>query len=223
MEPIPVLKKENFVLWNTDCSNVFETLNQCDAVILDPPFDQWSTVPVFTNRTKVCFTNFQNREEVTSRYGKPRFELIWHFKDGRWTSHNLPRTTHESILIYGPTGESYVGKANTNLAPQKKGNGSIGRHKMTKRTYKPRARRALNSVLEYSRNVRGHMGCWGKPIQLMADIISWLDVKTIADPYAGSCSVAMAAWNHDVKVFASEIDLQTCKKAIERVDTLLLK
>jgi hypothetical protein len=218
----PIFENHKIKLWNLDCSVLLEEMSKCDAVILDPPFDSWSKVPFFKNKTKVCFTNFQNRDHVTKLYGKPRFELIWHFKDGRWTSHNLPRTTHESILIYGPTGEAYVGKHNENMKPQKKGKGSIGRNKMTERTYVPRRRKALNSVLEYSRNVRGQMGCWGKPVKLLSDIIAWLDVRTIADPFAGSCSVATAARDMDVKILASEIDLQTCHDAIDRLNELSL-
>ena len=193
-----------------DCAHMQSALNACEAIILDPPFDQWRDAPVFECRTKICFTNWQNRHAVEARYGQPRFELIWHFADGRWTSHRLPRTTHESILVYGPTGESYVGPENTDVRPQKKGRGSVGRHKLATRVYEPRPRKALNSVLCYPRNVRGKMGCWGKPLGLITDLLNWCGAKTYADPYAGAFTVSRAAAAMDgVSVIACEIDAQT--------------
>lgn len=208
----------NTIARHDDCADCLEQIAACDAVILDPPFDEWRNAPVFHNATKFCFTNFQNRAYVEERYGRPRFEVIWHFADGRWTSHKLPRTTHECILIYGPTGESYVGPLNDDLRPRKKGRGSVGRDRLPERVYQPRRRKALNSVVQYPRNVGGALGCWGKPVQLMADLLNWSAAKTLADPYAGSFSVSRAALAlPDLQVFACEIDKGTFDDGISQL------
>ena len=207
-------------LWNMDCVDMYDELSKIPAIILDPPFDKWASTPWFPNETKVCFVNPQNRDQVTAKYGKPRVELVWYFKDGRWTSHKLPRTTHEYILVYGPTGESYVGEHNIDRTPQKKGKGSVGKDSLPEREYIPRERKALNSVLEYPRNVRGDMGCWGKPVPLMRNLLEWIGVEKVADPFAGGCSTAIAAISLGIDVLACEIDQKTCESATKRLSQI---
>lgn len=214
----PFFIDSGLTLWNADCMEVWSSLAACPAIILDPPFDKWESVPWFPNETKICFTNPQNREHVTAKYGKPRAELVWYFKDGRWTSHKLPRTTHEYILIYGSTGESYVGEVNSDRTPRKKGKGAVGRDSMPEREWVPRERKALNSVLEYPRNVRGEMGCWGKPVPLMRDLLAWVGSPLVADAFAGGCSAAIAARSLGIRVLACEIEEATCKSAIKRLN-----
>ena len=65
-----------------------------------PSFDKWNEMQKIPVKAKpmICFTNFQNRHHL---FGNPKFEMIWHFKDGRWVSNKMPRHTHEHILIYG--------------------------------------------------------------------------------------------------------------------------
>lgn len=213
----PIYEDESVMLYNCDSAAMWQTLAQAPAILLDPPFDKWGEICWWPNQTKVCFTNWQNRAAVEQKYGKPRCEIVWHFKDGRWVSHKLPRITHESILIYGPTGSAYVGELNDDMTPRSKGRGCVGRDKMPERTYTPRERKALNSVLEYPRNVSGDMGCWGKPVELMRDLLAWLDVSTLADPYAGGCSAGIAARQLGIKVIACEINKETCEKAARRL------
>ena len=204
-------------LHNCDSAEMWQDLAALPLVILDPPFDKWAETPWWPNATKVCFTNHQNRADVESRYGKPRCELVWYFRDGRWVSHELPRITHESILIYGPTGSAYVGAANEDLTPRSKGSGSVGRYKYADRTYTPRPHKALNSVLEYPRNVSGEMGCWGKPVALMRDLLAWIAPTAVADPYAGGCSVAIAARELGIKTVACEKNTKTATTAARRL------
>ncbi len=88
-----------------------------DLVVLDPPFDIWHQVDLSPSvkdiPTRLAFTNWQNRSSVEDIFGRPRYELVWHFADGRWVSHTGPRFTHELILQYGPTGDAYVGRSTT--------------------------------------------------------------------------------------------------------------
>tara|TARA_R110000868_G_scaffold407822_1_gene689631 strand:- start:108 stop:866 length:759 start_codon:yes stop_codon:yes gene_type:complete len=213
----PFFQDESLTLWNRDCREMWHELAGAPAILLDPPFDKWDCVPWWPNATKVCFTNWQNRAAVEAKFGVPRCEIIWHFRDGRWVSHEMPRITHEAILIYGPTGSAYVGEVNEDMTPKKKGRGCVGRDKMPERIYVPRERKALNSVLEYPRNVSGALGCWGKPVKLMTDILAWVGAPLVADAYAGSCSAALAARTLGIKIIACEIDKQTCESAARRL------
>ena len=204
-------------LHNASCEDVKEKLLSAHCVILDPPFDQWGAVSHWSNPVKICFTNFQNRHHVERLFGRPRFELIWFFKDGRWVSHSLPRITHEHILVYGLTGSAYVGPKTENQKPQKKGHGCVGRDKLGLRTYVPRDRKMLNSVLEYPRNVNGVLGCWGKPIQLLQDVLAWVNAPTLADPYSGSGAACIAASRLGMSVIASEIDPRVYDIAVQQL------
>ena len=218
----PYYKAEGVTLYLAECEDVRDQMQNAPAVFLDPPFDKWNEVKSWPNKTKVCFTNWQNRAAVEKLFGVPRCEIVWHFRDGRWVSHNMPRITHETILIYGPTGSAYVGEMNADRTPRNKGNGCVGRDKLAERIYTPRERKALNSVLEYPRNVSGEMGCWGKPVALMRDLLAWLDVPEIADPYAGACSASVAARELGIRVIASERDEETCRKAAHRLTQSVL-
>ena len=213
----PCYKDRLVTLYNCRCEEMWQTLASLPLVLLDPPFDKWASVPWWPNTTKICFTNWQNRGAVEAKFGKPRCEIVWHFRDGRWVSHEMPRITHESILVYGPTESAYVGAKNEDTTPVDKGSGCVGRDRMPERVYTPRERKALNSVLEYPRNVSGTMGCWGKPVELMRDLIAWSGAKSVADPYAGTCSAAIAARQLGVKVVATEESLESCRKAAQRL------
>jgi hypothetical protein len=217
MDHEPCYKDEYVTLYNCDSLEIKDVFSSADVLFLDPPFDIWKYHEPWDFENKVCFTNWQNRSFVESAYGRPRSELIWHFKDGRWVSHNLPRITHESILVYGKTDSVYVGELNKDRTPRSKGFGCVGRDRMAKRIYKPKERKALNSVLEYPRNVSGIMGCWGKPVELIKDLLYWLKPNIIADPFAGGCSIAVAARELGIKTVACESDPETCQKAIKRL------
>lgn len=196
-----------------------------DIAVYDPPFDKWSIINFkVESKTHVCFTNFQNRRFVERLFGVPKFELIWYFKDGRWVSHNLPRLTHEHILIYGETkNQAYVGDYNTNRTPQKKGKGCVGKDKLGERIYYPRERKQMNSVIEIPRDVGKSMGVWGKPYLLAYMLLEWLSNPgdNIYDGFAGSGTFGVASKELSLNYEGYEIDPQTANAARERIQNYL--
>lgn len=200
------------------------------VVILDPPFDIWKDLPKWKYKTLIAFTNFQNREYVTKLYGTPKVEIIWHFGDGRWVSHNFPQLNHENILIYGDLSSAYVGEVNKDRTPQKKGNGCIGKDKnLGKRVYIPHERKLLKSVLNYPRNVKSKLGCWSKPEKLMMDLLEWLskDGDTICDPFMGSGTTGVIAKKLSNRNFIG-LELkkeyfEIAKKRIEEIENTYIK
>jgi hypothetical protein len=218
MEPVVVRLSDSVTLIHGDCRDVSPMLSNADCLFMDPPFDEWEGVSVDRKETTVCFTNWQNRGFVEQKYGKPRCEIVWHFKDGRWVSHTLPRITHESILIYGKTGDSYVGEKNADMTPKNKGAGCVGRDKMPNRMWTPRERKAINSVVEFPRNVSGSMGCWGKPVELMDLLVRWVCPQMVADPFMGSASCGVACIRNGVPYIGVEKDADTFATALARLE-----
>jgi site-specific DNA-methyltransferase (adenine-specific) len=199
-----------------------ELVPQLDAdfglAILDPPFDQWSDCQKIDVPTVMAFTNPQRRTTVEAIYGRPRFELVWHFRDAaRWVSHSGPRQSHELILTYGPTGHAYVGPYNTDRTPQNKGRGSVGRDKLPERIYVPRERKQLNSVLQYPRNVAAALGAWSKPLPLITTLLEWADADVILDPFTGSGTVLVAAKDLGRRAVGIEINEAHAEIAARRL------
>jgi len=193
-----------------------------DVTLYDPPFDEWQNARRLPSETSFAFTNWQNRTSVERILGRPRFELVWHFKDGRWVSHTGPRLTHELILLYGETVEAYLGQPN-NGKPQNKGRGCVGKDKLPDRVYTPRARKQLNSVLEYPRNVNSGMGCWGKPLKLVSLLLEWSGGKSVLDPYMGGGTTLVAAKELGLRAVGIEIDEKICEFAANRLRQGLLE
>ena len=193
-----------------------------DLAIYDPPFDIWDTIDYKVEaKTYICFTNFQNRHHVERIFGIPRFEAIWHFKDGRWVSHKLPRLTHESILIYGDIkNEAYVGEYVQDRTPQRKGKAAIGRDKnLGDRTYIPHERKMLNSVIEIPRNVGKALGVWGKPESLAMLLLEWLACEgdTVWDGFAGSGTFARVSESMNLKYSGCDINAEYVREANQRM------
>jgi hypothetical protein len=200
-------------LYHGDCRAMqFDTW---DVLLLDPPFDQWTNVPELDGRTVIAFTTHQHRPEVERRYGKPRTELVWVSDTGRWVSHNLPLIRHETILVYGETGESYVGDK-TDGIPVRKGGGSVGRDTYATRTYVPRDRKALTSVMEYSRDLSAPLGVWQKPLGMISRLLEWSAGRGVLDPYAGSGTTLVAAKALGIRAVGVEIDERHCEIAANR-------
>lgn len=215
----PYYEDDYVTLFCADAASV--TLPLSGAVlILDPPFDEWHGVSSYADvATTVAFTNLKARPMVEALLGQPRTELIWHFADGRWVSHALPRITHEYIMVYGDTGECYVGDA-TDQTPRKKGKSSIGRWTSDhERVYTPRPRKALNSVLAFPRNVSSPLGCWSKPLPLMTQLLEWVgdEQQVIIDPYAGAGTTLLAAKQLRRKAIGVEINPEHCAMAAKRL------
>tara|TARA_R100000231_G_scaffold139111_1_gene119283 strand:+ start:1438 stop:2124 length:687 start_codon:yes stop_codon:yes gene_type:complete len=208
---------------NIDCYSISHE-KEYDLAMLDPPFDKWNEmqkIPVKA-KTYVCFTNFQNRHHVQNIFGNPKFEMIWHFKDGRWVSNKMPRHTHEHILIYGELRyDAFTGEISNNRKPIKKGKGSIGRDTdLGERTYTPRERKMLNSVIEIPRNVGKELGVWGKPIDLIYPIMSWLteENESVWDGFAGSGTFGCVAKSLSLQYDGFEIDKDTTIAANKRIE-----
>ncbi len=218
----PYYEHGGITIYHGDCRDAWAVLSACEVVVLDPPFDQWASTPWFPNATRFCFTNFQNRHDVEAKYGVPRAELIWHFKDGRWVSHQMPLLTHEHILVYGPTGDSYVGDAPLDDRPRAKGKGSVGRDTMPDRVYTPRSAMALKSVMEFPRNVSGDLGVWGKPEPLLRRLLMWAPAGTIADPFMGSGTTLVAAKRLGRVALGAEQDERSCELAARRLSQEIL-
>ena len=199
-----------------------KNVGKFDVCIFDPPFDIWKDIDFIPSaKNYICFTNFQNRHYLDKIFGVPKFEIIWFFKDGRWVSHNHPRHTHEHILIYGELkNHAYRGEKNDSTKPIKKGAGSIGRCKMSKRIYQPRERKMLNSVIEVPRNVGKTLGVWGKPEKLVMPIMEWIvqPGDKVWDGFAGSGTFGVCAKKIGADYIGSEINFDTFQKAKKRIE-----
>lgn len=194
-----------------------------DLAMFDPPFEMWKNITWKPKaKTYCCFTNFQNRHYVEKIFGKPKFEIIWFFKDGRWVSHNMPRLTHEHIMIYGELRyDAYTGEYNNDKTPIKKGKGCIGKDKnLGDRIYTPRDRKMLNSVIEVPRNVNKELGVWGKPIKLIKPIMEWLTFKgeRVWDGFSGSGTFGVVAKTLELNYEGFEINFDTFIKANIRIE-----
>tara|TARA_R110002153_G_scaffold235998_1_gene389368 strand:- start:494 stop:1153 length:660 start_codon:yes stop_codon:yes gene_type:complete len=207
-------------LLNTDYK---ENKGEFDLCLFDPPFNIWHTINFIPKaKNYVCFTNFQNRHHVEKLFGKPKFEMIWFFKDGRWVSHNMPRHTHEHILIYGDLkNNAYTGEYNIDRKPIKKGKGCIGTDKnLGDRLYIPKERKMLNSVIEVPRNVNKTLGVWGKPEKLIMPILEWLvnENDNVWDGFMGSGTFGVCVKNLNANYFGSELNKQTFEVAKIRIN-----
>jgi site-specific DNA-methyltransferase (adenine-specific) len=213
----PYYEDDWVALFHADAREVVGTLAGTCAVY-DPPFDKWADVPVAKADTHVCFTSHLHRHRVEAKLGTARAELVWHFADGRWVSHNLPRITHEYILVYGPTGPAYCGEPNT-LPERKASRGHVGKHQMPDRVYRPRDRKMLNSVLHHPKNVHAPLGVWSKPPALMVTLLEWATQPgdTVLDLYAGSGTTLVAARSLGRKSIGVEIDEAHCEIAARQL------
>lgn len=207
---------ELITLLHGDCHEAFPLAEPIGLLVLDPPFDEWAAVARWEARTVLAFTNHKNRDAVTALYGRPRTEIIWHFDNGRWVSHNLPRITHETILLYGESGESYVGEQ-TNGRPENKGSGSVGRDTYATRTYRPRERKALDSVLHFPRDLSTPVGVWLKPLGLMYRLIEWAGEGLVFDPYCGAGTTLLAAKQLGLRAIGIEREEWACEVVAGRL------
>jgi len=197
-----------------------ELANKKTLTILDPPYDKWAETinPQFSNSI-IALCSPQSRHETEIVLGKPKTELVWYFKDGRWVSNNLPRITHNYIYVYGETGNAFVGERQE-TTPQKKGYGAIGKdgkEQLGKRIYTPKENKQLNSVMEFPRNMR-EFGAWGKPKDMFYRLIKWINPDIVVDPYMGSGTIGVATLSLEKKYIGIEIDESTFKKAVRTIE-----
>tara|TARA_B100000073_G_C23695795_1_gene558282 strand:+ start:26 stop:697 length:672 start_codon:yes stop_codon:yes gene_type:complete len=172
--------------------------------IYDPPYNEWNEAPTFKSHSVIAFCSHQSRHEAEKKLGKPRTELVWFFKDGRWVSNYLPRITHNYIYVYGETDLASVGEKQS-TKPQKKGKGSIGQDKsLGDRIYYPKPYKQLNSVLCYSRNMKS--GYWSKPEKMINQLIRWVQPDAVLDPFASYGSIGSVCLDLKINYIGFEID-----------------
>jgi hypothetical protein len=195
-----------------DCRNHVSRIAEHDncLVIYDPPYNEWDQVINVEATSKIAFTSPQRRHETEQQLGKPRNEIVWFFKDGRWVSKNLPRITHNYIFIYGKTSDAAVGR-DQEIKTMKKGYTSIGKDNLGPRIFTTKPRKHLNSVLEYPRNMR--TGSWGKPIGLLKNLIEWIDPDIVFDLYMGTGSAGRACMELNKKYVGIEENEEVFEKA----------
>lgn len=215
--PSPYYADDLVTIYHADFRDV--SFDAGDVLVADPPFDIWADVayPVkqIETETIVAFTNWQNRRAL-DLYKTPRAELVWTFADGRWVSHNLPRLTHETILVWGKTQSAYVGRPMSHVEPQRKGAGHVGRDRMPERTWRPRDRAMMDSHLAYPRDVAS--GTWSKPLPLVEQLLQWLCPPggTVLDPFTGTGTVLVAAKALGMRSIGCDISEQACEIAAQR-------
>jgi len=208
------------ILKNSDYHSAPE--RRVSLAVFDPPFDIWKEVDWKPEAdTYLCFTNYQNYKYVIGLFGWPEVELIWHFKDGRWVSHRMPRLTHEHILVYGRRkNEAYVGPSTESQEPQKKGHACIGRDRFPEgRTYRPRSRKLLNSVVEVPRNVGKKLGVWSKPTALILPLLEWLcsPGDLVWDGFAGTAAIGVCCQDLGLCYYGTELDQGTFVYGLNRI------
>lgn len=187
-----------------------------DCLMLDPPFELWPTLKLAgTYKTVVAFTTVKFRHHVERILGPPRCELIWAFHgNGRWLSHYMPRLIHESILVWGHTGVSYVGEPNTRK-PGSRGKGKWkGDH-----SYTPRERCMIPSILEFDRDRDNPAGGFGKPVALFETLFRWLGCQSVFDPFAGGSTTLLAAQRLDIVGVGMEKNRDTATRSVRRLKT----
>ena len=218
----PYYQDKSCTLFHGDCAEIVPELvgdsksPPHDLLFLDPPFNAYEKARFPRFSTTLAFTNWQNRDAVTSILGTPRCELVWHFSVGRWTSHKLPRQTHELILAYGQTGEAYVGEEQ-DTTPIKKSRGCVGKSFMGPRMYRPRPRKILGSVINCPRAVNGPLGAWGKPLPLIKTLLEWADRESVLDPFCGGGTTLLAARELGITAVGIELDEAHCEIAAKRM------
>tara|TARA_X000001388_G_scaffold68648_1_gene56600 strand:- start:495 stop:1181 length:687 start_codon:yes stop_codon:yes gene_type:complete len=219
---VKIEKFNNITLVNADYIDYLDLKTKYDFLFLDPPFDIYKDIQLPSFNSCVAFTNWQNRGFVTNQLGEPRIEMIWHFEDGRWVSHNMPRITHENILIYGDTGNADVGNKNSLHGSKiKKGTSSIGKSKLGKRVYEPKQRKQLNSVLCYPRNVSSDLGVWSKPTNLIFNILEFVGQNNVIDPFMGSGTAAIVSLKLDLNYIGIEKDKSHFDLSCKRIENFL--
>ena len=208
----------NINIYNNDCYEIIDSLGNFDLTLLDPPFQDWNKINFKLSKNIIAFCNHKSRHQVENLLGKPRSELIWHFADGRWVSNDLPRITHDYIYIYGQPKSASVGDYQDTKAV-KKGNGCIGSDKLGQRTYRPKQRKQLNSVLIYPRNMNSKLGAWTKPYKLIKNLIEWFQPSSVLDPFMGSGVVIDVCKDLNVDATGIEINKEYFDYVKDRLNT----
>lgn len=208
-------------VYNGDTAEILSHLPSCDLLLADPPYHMWGQfvdyIKAHDAKTVVAYTSWQHRHILDNAFGRPRTEFIWHYRDGRWVSHNLPRNNHASILVYGRTRPAYVGATIEDRTPRNKGYGSVGKYKYEERVYVPRERKILDSVISAPRNL--NTGVWTKPKAVIEPFIEWLcpEGGLMIDAFAGSGTSLDVARQLGIRCIGIEQSEECCKQISHRL------
>jgi hypothetical protein len=213
----PYYRDDWVTLYNADAS---EGVESGDLLVADPPFDRWAefvaAVAGNESRSVCAFTSWQHRAHLDRTMPEPRAELAWCFSVGRWVADHLPLITHETVIVYGETGDAHVGRL---LPPDavRKGGASIGTDRWEGRVYTPKARAMLTRAVDIPRNVGD--GVWAKPEALMSMLIEWLCPPggTVVDMCSGSGSTLVVAKRLGRLSVGYELDPDACRAISERL------
>lgn len=218
----PYYQDDFVTLYNTDSTLFDESSFGFDLAVIDPPHDRWQELGRKCSiDNRILFLNFRNYLDVLNIHGKPKTEIIWHFPDGRWTSHNLPQFNHESIWIYGKPGHSYHGDLPQSRKTVCKGKGCVGSYRYDeKKYYTPRERKQLTSVLKYPKNMSNGFGVWAKPAELVQKLVDWFSPKFVFDAYSGSGAFLVYCKQAGIKCVGIEIDEPKCEAIAKRLSGL---
>jgi site-specific DNA-methyltransferase (adenine-specific) len=219
-----VYSDEYVSLFHGDSNAAFDSQDACDLLIMDPPFDMWHKVDKAPKaNTVAAFTNMNSRRHVEDVFGRPRAELVWVFGEGRWVSKTLPRITHETILVFGRTGDALVGERVVDRKNVSKGHSSIGRWVgEERRIYKPGERKMLNSHLSFPRRMASGFTSWAKPEEVMDRLIEWLCPVggLVIDPYCGSGTTLVSCRKLGRTAIGCEISSKMVGIAVERLSKM---
>ena len=202
------------MIFNASCLDA--DLSKYDVIFADPPFEIWKDISEYfkkfdlSKKRIVCITNFQNREYITNVLGTPRIEMIWHFSNGAWVSHNMPQLCHENILIYGGTNEFYIGEENTYRESFKKS--SIGRWTNGEKIkVKNRDKLQIQSVIYCPKNKKDG---YGKPSKLMRPIVEAVCFNKckVIDMFGGQGGILKVLLDYDIDADSFEIDQKSFEK-----------
>lgn len=218
----PYYERDGITIYHGDAREVLSSVPRGDLMVADPPYDLWADLhELFFDHGEqaiAAFCSWQHRQAIESHHGRPRAELVWHHDSGRWVSHNLPRLSHTSILIYGDRiGEAYVGEHIADRTPRRRSTGAVGRDRLVSSVYTPRARRLLESVISAPRALSG--GVWAKPLAVVTPLIEWLCPAEglVIDPCMGTGTTLRAAATLGRRAIGVELQERFCEIAARRL------
>ena len=214
----PYYSRDGITLYHADCRELLATMpaGSVDAVVTDPPYG----VSHVSNRAKAMRdepiygdSDTASRDEVlavlhtvpqivfgTWRRKRPesvRGVLIWD-KGGAVGMGDLSfpwKPSFEEIYVIG---QGFSGTRG----------GAVLRH-------------VVNAQAAHGVNGDGWLHPHEKPIPLLEDLIDKCPGTSILDPFAGSCTTGVAAWNLGRKAMLCEISEEYCELGAKRLDRVI--
>ena len=189
-----------------DCRETLKQVsdNSAHMVLLDPPHDEWPSAARVSSEVSricpqgfiICFCRIQDIPDLleVARLEDLLFfdSYVWHDPQPSFVHSSRALRTHEHILVF-KNGEPELpslklGEKNESTAPVSKGRSSLGKWTGGQRTYEPAEFKHLTSVLSFPRPLKGPLGRWQKPDELIRLLVKAYCPAggTVLDPFAGS-------------------------------------